>query len=161
MDRRELLAGLGTAGAVGLSGCLSSSGNGGEFRGEYTGNPATQFEEGCHRGEIIEDQVRLSGTVSSSVVGTASATWRLDIESGEHLMITVAARDPRSGTPSPPTVTFLDPDGSVLLERTDAQSTYDVTLSAPGEYELRVRSGELVDRHWWRVTVGWDPQEEC
>lgn len=160
--RRTLLRTVGGVGVGGaLAGCLSSSSDGGEHRGTYTGDPATQFEEGCHRGEIFEDQVRLSGTLSETVIGTASATWRLDIEDGEHLIISIAARNPREGSPNPPTVEFVDPEGTVLLDRTDGQSTYDVTLEATGEYELRVSSGELLDRHWWRVSAGWDPHEEC
>ncbi|MDZ7731457.1 MAG: hypothetical protein U5K37_11905 [Natrialbaceae archaeon] len=112
MKRRLFVAGV-AAGSMGsLAGCLSSSDDGGELRGEYTGDPAKQFEDGCHRGEIVDDQVRLSGTLSSRVIGPSSATWRIDIEAGTHLIISLSVRNPREVTPKPPTVEFIGPDGS-------------------------------------------------
>lgn len=161
MNRRRFVAGLALGGVGSLAGCLSSNDDSGEVRGEYTGDPATQFEDGCHRGEIFEDQFRLSGTLTSRVMGTSTVEWHIDIEAGEHLVINVASREPRDTHPDPPTVEFVDPDGNVLLDRADGQSTYDITLGSTGAYVLRVHSGELTGRHWWNVEVYWDPYEEC
>lgn len=161
MNRRTFIGALAVGGTGSLAGCLSSSEDGGEFRGEYTGNPATQFEEGCHRGEIFEDQFRLAGTLTSRVVGTSSVQWLVDIEAGTELVINISPRDPRGTSPNPPTVEFVDPDGNVLLDRSDGKSVYGITLETTGEYVLRVHSGEWTKSHWWDVEVSWDPYEEC
>ena len=161
MNRRTFVAAVAAGGAGGLAGCLSSSDDDAEFRGEYTGDPTTQFEEGCHTGEIFEDQFKLAGGLASELAGTSSVEWLLDIEDGNELIINITTRAPRGTTPRLPTVEFIAPNGDVLLNRSDSDSSYSITLESTGEYVLRVHSRELIDSHWWVMKVYWDPYEEC
>ncbi|MGM0590517.1 MAG: hypothetical protein ACQETI_02615 [Halobacteriota archaeon] len=163
MNRRTFIGGIAAGGTGSFAGCLSSSQDGGEVRGEYTADPATtEFDYECQESKLFEDTFGLEGKVTSRVFGTSSAEWRINIDADRILNVAVYNTEPRSKDQAQfPAVEIIDPDGEVVLDGRDSSNLYDITTETDGQYVLQVHSRDWTQGDRWRVEVSWYQRIDC
>ena len=164
MQRRAFIGGIATGGAGLLAGCLSADRDGGEVRGEYTVDPATtEFDYDCQEADLFDDTFRLSGKLTSRVVGHSSVEWHIDTDADRRLNVAIYSTDPRSRTKGQfPAIEIVDPNGNVVLEGRDSSNLYDIATEAEGRYVVRALSRNLTKGgNTWRVQVSWYQRAGC
>jgi hypothetical protein len=159
VDRRRCLAVVGAAGASALAGCISGST---DDRGEFVADrAAAKRGEPCDGEELVDESFRLRGRAVSVVHGSAAKEWRVEMESGEELEVTMFKRDPR-GNYRIPRIAIIDPNGQALVEKGRPSSNdHAVTAETDGTYTVRVRNRYLTEDHGYMVAITWYGTTGC
>lgn len=164
MQRRAFIGGIATGGTGLLAGCLSADRDGGEVRGEYTADPATtEFDYDCQEADLFEDTFKLSGKLTSRVVGHSSVEWHIDMDADRILDVAIYSTEPRTRTKARfPAIEIVDPDGEVVLEGRDSSNLYDIATETGGRYVVRALSRNLTrGGNRYRVKVSWYQSADC
>lgn len=159
VSRRELLGAGALAGTVSLAGCL---GGNTESLGEFEPEPpvnAGSLE--CPESEVLEENVRLRGRLTSALLGSSGKEWDIVLEAGEELNVNLYLENPRADYRLP-SLEILDPDGEALVDVSQPSANiHSIAADTDGAYTVRINNRPLVGTNDYIVRVTWFGGEGC
>ncbi|WP_256298135.1 hypothetical protein [Haloarchaeobius salinus] len=157
--RRTFLGGAGAVASATLAGCLSGST---ETLGTYDPEaPADEVGRECPEAEFLDENVRLRGRLTSSLIGSAAKEWHIELQAGEELDVYLYKERPRADYHLPALV-ILDPDGAALVDVSEPSATiHSIAAAADGTYTVRIKNRPLLGTNDYVVRATWYDGEGC
>lgn len=157
--RRAVLRGVAVGASASLAGCLGGST---ETLGTFDPEaPAEEAGRECPETEVLDTDVRLRGTVTSTFFGSSGKEWHFELQAGEELDVNLYLEETRGGYRLP-SIQILDPDGKALVDvGQPSANIHSIAAETDGAYTVRIRNRPLVGTNDYIVRVTWYDGEGC